>query len=115
MSSLILIFHLVVAIILIGAILLQRSEGGALGIGGGGAGGSGGGLSGFLKGRGQASGLVKFTILLGTIFFITSLSLTIINSYNSKSVIDRITDDVSTDSSVVLDAQEDKVNVPILD
>ena len=31
-------------------------------------GGSGGGLSGFLKDRGQASGLVKITIILGTIF-----------------------------------------------
>ncbi len=115
MSSLILIFHLVVAVILIGAILLQRSEGGALGIGGGGAGGSGGGLSGFLKGRGQASGLVKFTILLGTIFFITSLSLTIINSYNSKSVIDRVTDDASSESTGLLDKDKDEINVPILD
>ena len=67
MSSLLLILHLAVAIVLVGLILLQRSEGGALGIGGGGSGG--GGLSGFLKGRGQANGLVKFTVLLGTVFF----------------------------------------------
>ncbi len=55
MSSLILLFHLAIAIVLIGAILLQRSEGGALGIGGGG--GSGGGLSGFLKGVVRLVGL----------------------------------------------------------
>ena len=41
MSSLILIFHLAVAVVLVGVILLQRSEGGALGIGGGGSGGGG--------------------------------------------------------------------------
>ena len=111
MSSLILILHLAVAIILVGVILLQRSEGGALGIGGG---GSGGGLSGFLKGRGQASGLVKITIILGTIFFITSMSLTIINSYNNQSVIDRVTNDLDP-SSLITTSEDDDVSVPILE
>ncbi len=111
MSSLILILHLAVAIILVGVILLQRSEGGALGIGGG---GSGGGLSGFLKGRGQASGPVKITIILGTIFFITSMSLTIINSYNNQSVIDRVTNDLDP-SSLITTSENDDVSVPILE
>ena len=111
MSSLILILHLAVAIILVGVILLQRSEGGALGIGGG---GSGGGLSGFLKGRGQARGLVKITIILGTIFFITSMSLTIINSYNNQSVIDRVTSDLDP-SSLITTSDNDDVSVPILE
>ena len=111
MSSLILILHLAVAIILVGVILLQRSEGGALGIGGG---GSGGGLSGFLKGRGQASGLVKITILLGTIFFITSMSLTIINSYNNQSIIDRVTSDLDP-SSLISTSDNNEVSVPILE
>tara|TARA_Y100001980_G_C14535290_1_gene311806 strand:+ start:910 stop:1245 length:336 start_codon:yes stop_codon:yes gene_type:complete len=111
MSSLILILHLAVAIILVGVILLQRSEGGALGIGGG---GSGGGLSGFLKGRGQASGLVKITILLGTIFFITSMSLTIINSYNNQSIIDRVTSELDP-SSLISTSDNNEVSVPILE
>ena len=111
MSSLILILHLAVAIILVGVILLQRSEGGALGIGGG---GSGGGLSGFLKGRGQSSGLVKITIILGTIFFITSMSLTIINSYKNQSVIDRVTSDLDP-SSLITASDNDDVSVPILE
>jgi len=111
MSSLILLFHLAIAIVLIGAILLQRSEGGALGIGGGG--GSGGGLSGFLKGRGQASGLVRITIILGVIFFITSLSLSIINSYNSQSIIDRVTEDLDPKDLINTEGKSD-ISVPIL-
>jgi preprotein translocase subunit SecG len=97
--------------VLIGAILLQRSEGGALGIGGGG--GSGGGLSGFLKGRGQASGLVRITIILGVIFFITSLSLSIINSYNSQSIIDRVTEDLDPKDLINTEDTSD-ISVPIL-
>lgn len=113
MSSLLLILHLAVAIVLVGLILLQRSEGGALGIGGGGSGG--GGLSGFLKGRGQASGLVKFTILLGTVFFITSLSLSIINSYNSKSVVDTIADNILEDTITSENTLDNSISVPILE
>ena len=113
MSSLLLILHLAVAIVLVGLILLQRSEGGALGIGGGGSGG--GGLSGFLKGRGQANGLVKFTVLLGTIFFITSLSLSIINSYNSKSVIDSVADNILEDTITSEDPSDNSISVPILE
>ena len=113
MSSLLLILHLAVAIVLVGLILLQRSEGGALGIGGGGSGG--GGLSGFLKGRGQANGLVKFTVLLGTVFFITSLSLSIINSYNSKSVIDSVADDILEDTITSEDSSDNSISVPILE
>ena len=113
MSSLLLILHLAVAIVLVGLILLQRSEGGALGIGGGGSGG--GGLSGFLKGRGQANGLVKFTVLLGTVFFITSLSLSIINSYNSKSVIDSVADDILVDIITSEDPSDSSISVPILE
>lgn len=113
MSSLLLILHLAVAIVLVGLILLQRSEGGALGIGGGGSGG--GGLSGFLKGRGQANGLVKFTVLLGTVFFITSLSLSIINSYNSKSVIDSVADDILEDTITSEDPSDSSISVPILE
>jgi preprotein translocase subunit SecG len=68
MESVIIVIHLLVVIALVVVVLLQRSEGGALGIGGGG---------GFMTGRGQANALTRATAILGTIFFLTSLTLTI--------------------------------------
>ncbi len=64
-----LVVHLLVAISLVGVILIQRSEGGALGIGGGGGG--------FMSGRGAANLLTRTTAILAGIFILTSLSLVI--------------------------------------
>ena len=69
MQTIIISIHLLVVIALVGVVLLQRSEGGALGIGGGG---------GFMTGRGQANALTRATAVLAAIFFITSLGLTIL-------------------------------------
>ncbi|MBN9081599.1 MAG: preprotein translocase subunit SecG [Rhizobiales bacterium 62-17] len=69
MDTVLIVIHLMVVIALVVVVLLQRSEGGALGIGGG---------SGFMTGRGQANALTKATAILGTIFFLTSLALTIL-------------------------------------
>jgi preprotein translocase subunit SecG len=71
MITVILVIHLLIAAGLVGVILLQRSEGGALGIGGGG----GGGMSGFLTGRGTANLLTRTTTILAVLFFVTSLAL----------------------------------------
>ncbi len=60
-----------IALVLIGVVLLQRSEGGALGIGGGGSGG-------FMTGRGAANFLTRLTAGLAASFFATSLLLSII-------------------------------------
>jgi len=79
MQTVLIVIHLLVVIALIATVLLQRSEGGALGMGGGGSGGGGGG---FFTGRGQANALTRATAILATLFFITSLSLTILASYN---------------------------------
>ena len=54
MQNLLLVIHLIIAIVLIGAILLQRSEGGALGIGG-----SGGGGGNLFSARGVGNGLTR--------------------------------------------------------
>jgi preprotein translocase subunit SecG len=75
MQTVLIVIHLLVVIALIATVLLQRSEGGALGMGGG----SGGG--GFFTGRGQANALTRATAILATLFFITSLALTILASY----------------------------------
>ncbi len=69
MTQVILIIHVVLAISMIGVVLLQRSEGGALGIGGGG---------GLMSGRSQANFLTKTTAVLAGLFMLTSLTLTII-------------------------------------
>jgi preprotein translocase subunit SecG len=74
MSTVILIVHIMIAVALVGVILLQRSEGGALGIGGGGGGGGGG----FMTGRSAGNALTKMTAALAACFFVTSLALGIL-------------------------------------
>jgi preprotein translocase subunit SecG len=68
MINVILIIHLILAIALVGVVLLQKSEGGALGIGGG-------GMSGFLTGRSTANLLTRTTAILAALFIVTSLAL----------------------------------------
>lgn len=70
MITVILVIHLILAIALVGVVLLQRSEGGALGIGGG-----GGGMGGFMTGRGTANLLTRATAVLAALFIVTSLAL----------------------------------------
>jgi len=74
MITIALILHLIFAISLIAVVLLQRSEGGALGIGGGGGGGGGGGL---VSSRGAASFLTRTTAVLAACFIATSLALAV--------------------------------------
>lgn len=85
MENVILVVHLILAICLIGVVLLQRSEGGGLGIGGGG---------GAMTGRQAASALGKITWGFAIAFLSTSIALTIISAQNSGtgSVLDRIID-----------------------
>jgi preprotein translocase subunit SecG len=69
MSTVLLLIHIMVALALVGVVLLQRSEGGALGIGGGG---------GFMTGRSAGNALTKTTAILAACFFATSLVLSIL-------------------------------------
>jgi preprotein translocase subunit SecG len=73
MSTVLLLIHVMIALALVGVILLQRSEGGALGIGGGSSGG-------FMTGRSAGNALTKTTAILAASFFATSLALSIIAS-----------------------------------
>lgn len=79
MATVVLVIHIMVAAALVGLVLLQRSEGGALGIGGGG-GGAGGG---FMSGRGAANLLTRVTALFAAAFFVTSILLTLIAQQGS--------------------------------
>lgn len=82
METVILVIHLILAICLIGVVLLQRSEGGGLGLGGGG---------GVMTGRQAATALGKLTWAFAVAFLITSITLTIIAAQNSAndSVLDQ--------------------------
>jgi preprotein translocase subunit SecG len=93
METVILVIHLIVALALIGVVMLQRSEGGALGIGGGG-GGSAGNL---FTARGVGNALTRTTAWLAVAFFCTSIALTVIATHRgSGSVIDGVTPPAST-------------------
>ncbi|GAA6157136.1 preprotein translocase subunit SecG [Pyruvatibacter sp. HU-CL02332] len=89
MENILLVIHTLVAVALVGVVLLQRSEGGALGIGGGG-GGAGGGM---FSSRTAANLLTRATGILAVIFFLSSIGLTVIhtNDRNAGSIVDRIT------------------------
>ena len=75
MQTVLIVIHLMVVLALVGVVLLQRSEGGGLGIGGG---------SGFMTARGAANALTRSTAILGAAFFATSLLLSILATYGDK-------------------------------
>ncbi len=77
MATVLLVLHLMIAAGLVGVVLLQRSEGGGLGMGGGGGGG-------FMTGRGTANLLTRVTAGLAALFFVTSISLTLLAKHNSR-------------------------------
>ncbi len=73
MQTVLIVIHLLVVLALVGVVLVQRSEGGGLGIGGG---------SGLMTARGAANVLTRATAILATGFFITSLALGILSRYS---------------------------------
>jgi len=73
----ILVIHILLAVSLVGVILLQRSEGGALGIGGGGGGG-------LMSGRAAGNLLTRLTAIFASLFFVTSLTLALITNARSN-------------------------------
>ena len=87
MENIILIFDVVLAILLIVVILLQKSEGGALGIGAS--------QDNFVSSRSAGSFLTKTTAIIATLFIINSISLTIISKENlpTKSVLESVEED----------------------
>lgn len=73
MITVLLIIHVFVTIALIGVVLIQRSEGGGLGIGGS------QGMGSFMSGRGTANLLTRTTAILATVFLTLSLALALLN------------------------------------
>ena len=84
MENFVLIINIILAILLIITILLQKSEGGALGLGAS--------QDSFVTSRSAGSFLTKTTAILATLFIITSISLTILSKENlpTKSVLESV-------------------------
>src|SRR3989440_2716841 len=76
MQTVIIVIHLMVVLAMTGVVLLQRSEGGGLGMGGG--------SGGFLTSRGSANVLTRTTATLAAVFFATSLVLSILAGWDRK-------------------------------
>ena len=98
MENVLIVAYLLIVLALIAVILLQRSEGGALGIGGG---------SGFMSARGSANLLTRTTAILATLFFATAIGLTILSEVNrgSSSILERAAQGADGEQpSTVLDA-----------
>ncbi len=76
MQTVVIVVHLMIVLAMIGFVMLQRSEGGGLGMGG-----SGGG---FMSSRGTANVLTRATGFLAIAFFVTSLALSIIAGMDRK-------------------------------
>lgn len=108
METVILVVHILACVAMTGLVLVQKSEGGALGIGGGGGG--------MMSGRGAAGALVRTTIIFGGIFFITSLALTTIASRSDEgqnSILDS-RDAGETVAPKSLDELNTNIDVPVL-
>jgi preprotein translocase subunit SecG len=84
MILLLFVVHVLIAIALVGTVLLQKSEGGALGMGGG-------GMSGFMTGRSTANLLTRTTAILAGLFFVTSILLVVLDSPTQvrRSIVDQ--------------------------
>ena len=82
MENFVLILNIILAILLIGSVLLQKSEGGALGLGAS--------QESFISSRSAGSFLTKSTAIIATLFIVTSISLTIMSKENlpTKSVLE---------------------------
>jgi preprotein translocase subunit SecG len=82
--NILLVIEILISLALVGVVLLQRSEGGALGMGGG--------PSGFMTARGAGDLLTRTTWILGITFFALSLLLTVLSGRErgASSVVDRL-------------------------
>ena len=88
MTTVLLTIHILISIAIVGLVLMQRSEGGGLGIGGG---------NNFMSARGTADLLTRATTFLAIAFFCTSILLAILAGYGKKTV--SIVEEVSQESS----------------
>ena len=93
MENFVLILNIILAILLIVVVLLQKSEGGALGLGAS--------QDSYISSRSAGSFLTKTTAVIAALFIITSISLTIMSKgeFSSTSVLEKIEENDKEDSS----------------
>ena len=93
MENIVLIINVILAILLVGVILLQKSEGGALGIGVS--------QENFISSRSAGNVLTKATAIIAALFIITSISLTIMSKeeFSSTSVLEKVDEEEEKESS----------------
>ena len=101
MENILLVLNIIIAVILVLLILLQKSEGGALGIGGGSDG---------MTPRGTGDILTRITAIIATMFIITSITLAIISMQSSEKTINfddlNIQDEINTLEENLLEIPE---------
>ncbi len=103
METSLLILHGILAIVLIIVVLLQRAEGGALGIGGGSDG---------MSPRGSADFLTRTTAIIAVLFVITSISLTVLGLRSTDRSLNFEDVPIKTDNNII---SEDMPELPQLD
>ncbi len=116
MTAILLSVHLILCIFLVFVVLLQKSEGGGLGIG------QSGGIGDFMNSRSTANFLTKTTTILATCFFLSSIGLAILanKTFNKESIIDSSEDNIidrldliPEEFDVETDTNDKKLNVPV--
>ncbi|WP_068316419.1 preprotein translocase subunit SecG [Polycladidibacter hongkongensis] len=115
MQTVLIVIHLMVVLAIIAMVLLQRSEGGALGMGGGGGGG------GFMTSRGTANALTRGTAICAAIFFCTSLGLTLLARWDERpaSLLEQVPATTQSETGEagngLLDTLKEQSNIPATD
>jgi len=106
METVVLVIHLLIAVALVGVVLIQKSEGGGLGMGGG-------NMGGMMTTRGSANLLTRATAILAAMFFVTSLTLAWLagNTRGSESIFDQVP--AATDAPVEAPQQPAEPTVPV--
>ena len=106
MSTVLLIIQLIISLILTGLILVQRSEGGALGIGGGGGGG-------LMSGRSATNSISRMTWILGTMFIINCLALSVV--FNMENQNTSLIDDTNAVAPLTAPVDSSDTTNPLAD
>lgn len=106
MSTVLLIIQLIISLILTGLILVQRSEGGALGIGGGGGGG-------LMSGRSATNSIARMTWILGTVFIVNCLALSVVFSMENQNT--SLIDDTNAVAPLTAPVDSSDETLPLAD